>query len=132
MKEMSEAALNIGGRTQGQTVLPPSPPTMLQINTFRRIETRIRTAEIPTTISGRTFTPLVSSSKKRSSPALDAGIGASFFFLLLINDYPEESRNQGPWELKSFAQEKSASLTSHRKSGWSPFIVGHRAVRPSR
>jgi hypothetical protein len=36
------------------------------------------------TISGRIFTPFVSSSKNRRSPALDAGIGAlrSFFLLL--------------------------------------------------
>jgi len=36
------------------------------------------------TISGRTLTPFVSSSKNLRSPALEAGIGACFFFLLLL------------------------------------------------
>lgn len=39
---------------------------------------------MPTMISGLTLTPLVSSSKKRSSPALEAGIGASFFLFLAL------------------------------------------------
>lgn len=38
---------------------------------------------MPSTISGFTLIPLVSSSKNLSNPALDAGKGA-FFFLLII------------------------------------------------
>ena len=36
------------------------------------------------TNSGLIFTPSVSSSKKRRSPALDAGNGAFFFLLLIV------------------------------------------------
>jgi|YelNatPaOPRAMG01_1025707.scaffolds.fasta_scaffold03056_22 hypothetical protein len=44
----------------------------------------IRAIAKPTRSSGLTFTPSVSSSKNRNSPALAAGMGAdrSFFFLL--------------------------------------------------
>jgi len=45
----------------------------------------------PTSISGLTLIPSVSSSKNLSSPALAAGIGADFsffFLLLLINETP--------------------------------------------
>lgn len=48
-----------------------------------RMETPIIPPAIPSTNSGFILTPLVSSSKNRSNPALDAGSGA-FFFLLLI------------------------------------------------
>jgi hypothetical protein len=44
----------------------------------------MRDTDVTRTNSGRIFTPSVSSSKKRSSPALEAGNGASFFFLPLI------------------------------------------------
>jgi hypothetical protein len=37
---------------------------------------------------GRIFTPSVSSSKKRSRPALDAGIGEFFFLLLIVGWLP--------------------------------------------
>jgi hypothetical protein len=40
---------------------------------------------IPNTTSGFTFTPLVSSSKNLNRPALEAGKGAFFFLLLIIN-----------------------------------------------
>ena len=48
-----------------------------------RMETPIIPPAIPSTNSGFILTPLVSSSKNRSNPALEAGSGA-FFFLLLI------------------------------------------------
>ena len=48
------------------------------------IETSMREIEVASTISGLTLTPSVSSSKKRSNPALEAGRGFSFFLLLLI------------------------------------------------
>ena len=38
-----------------------------------------------TTILGSTLKPFVSSSKNRKSPALDAGSGAPFFLLLMMN-----------------------------------------------
>ena len=38
-----------------------------------------------TTIFGETFTPLVSSSKNRNSPALDAGNGLLFFSAIKSN-----------------------------------------------
>jgi hypothetical protein len=47
------------------------------------IDIRTRVTEATSTTSGRIFTPSASSSKKRRSPALEAGNGASFFFLLL-------------------------------------------------
>jgi hypothetical protein len=46
-------------------------------------DTPIKAPAIPSTISGLTLNPLVSSSKNLSRPALDAGRGA-FFFLLII------------------------------------------------
>ena len=49
-----------------------------------KIDITINATDIATTISGLILTPLVSSSKKRSSPALEAGRGACFFLLLLI------------------------------------------------
>lgn len=50
--------------------------------TLIKIEIAIKAPVTPRTTSGFTFTPLVSSSKNRSKPALEAGKGA-FFFLLL-------------------------------------------------
>ena len=50
--------------------------------TLIKIEIAIKAPVTPRTISGFTFTPLVSSSKNLSKPALEAGNGA-FFFLLL-------------------------------------------------
>ena len=49
-----------------------------------RMETPIIPPAIPSTNSGLTLIPLVSSSKNRSNPALEAGSGAFFFLLLLI------------------------------------------------
>ena len=51
---------------------------------FRTIEAIMIDTDVIRTNSGRILTPSVSSSKKRSSPALDAGSGAFFFFLPLI------------------------------------------------
>jgi hypothetical protein len=48
------------------------------------IEAAIRAMEPMRTISGLIFTPCVSSLKKVSSPALDAGIGALSFLLLIF------------------------------------------------
>lgn len=50
---------------------------------FRAMEVTMSAMHAASTNSGLIFTPSVSSSKKRRSPALDAGNGA-FFFLLLI------------------------------------------------
>ena len=50
--------------------------------TLMMIEIAIKAPVTPRTTSGFTFTPLVSSSKNLSKPALEAGNGA-FFFLLL-------------------------------------------------
>jgi hypothetical protein len=50
--------------------------------TLIMMEIAIKAPVTPRTISGFTFTPLVSSSKNLSKPALEAGNGA-FFFLLL-------------------------------------------------
>ncbi len=47
------------------------------------IEVAIRTIEPMRTISGLILIPWVSSLKKVRSPALDAGIGALFFLLLM-------------------------------------------------
>jgi hypothetical protein len=44
----------------------------------------IKMMEIANTISGFILTPSVSSLKNVSRPALDAGIGALFFLLLMI------------------------------------------------
>ena len=52
------------------------------------MEAIMRDIDVIRTNSGRIFTPSVSSSKKRSNPALDAGNGASFFFLPLIFLFP--------------------------------------------
>jgi len=52
-------------------------------NTLIIIDATMRTTDVMRTISGRIFTPSVSSSKKRNSPALEAGNRASFFFLPL-------------------------------------------------
>ena len=49
------------------------------------IEIAIKAPVTPRTTSGFTFTPLVSSSKNLSKPALEAGNGA--FFFLLLNLY---------------------------------------------
>ena len=49
-----------------------------------RMETPIIPPAIPSTNSGFILIPLVSSSKNRSNPALEAGSGAFFFLLLLI------------------------------------------------
>jgi len=56
-----------GNMTLIKRDIPMSPPVM------------------PSTISGFTFTPLVSSSKNLNRPALEAGKGAFFFLLLIIN-----------------------------------------------
>lgn len=50
--------------------------------TLIRMEIAIKAPVTPSTTSGFTLTPLVSSSKNLSKPALEAGNGA-FFFLLL-------------------------------------------------
>jgi len=47
-------------------------------------ETTIRLIGTITTIFGETFTPLVSSSKNRKSPALDAGNGLLLFLSAII------------------------------------------------
>ncbi len=52
------------------------------------MEAIMRDIDVTRTNSGRILTPSVSSSKKRSSPALEAGNGASFFFLPLILLFP--------------------------------------------
>jgi len=52
-------------------------------NTLIIIDATMRATDVMRTISGRIFTPSVSSSKKRNSPALEAGNRASFFFLPL-------------------------------------------------
>jgi hypothetical protein len=57
---------------------------------FITIEPMMRAMEAARTNWGLILTPSVSSSKKRSRPALDAGIGA-FFFLLLIVGWPLRS-----------------------------------------
>ena len=49
-----------------------------------RIDTPIIPPAIPSTNSGLSLTPFVSSSKNRSNPALEAGSGAFFFLLLLL------------------------------------------------
>lgn len=54
-------------------------------NESRIHERTIRPEGIDTTILGSTLKPLVSSSKNRKSPALDAGKGAPFFLLLMTN-----------------------------------------------
>jgi hypothetical protein len=46
-----------------------------------KMDITINAADMATTSSGLILTPLVSSSKKRSSPALEAGRGACFFLL---------------------------------------------------
>ena len=52
---------------------------------LKRIDATISEILRPTTISGLTFIPeTVSSSKNLNSPALEAGNGFSFFFLLPI------------------------------------------------
>ena len=57
-----------------------------------RMETPIIPPAIPSTNSGLTLIPLVSSSKNRSNPALEAGSGA-FFFLLSAHCYSLEDLN---------------------------------------
>ena len=52
--------------------------------TLIKIEIAIKAPVTPRTTSGFTFTPLVSSSKNLSKPALEAGNGAFFFLLLNI------------------------------------------------
>ena len=52
-------------------------------------EIAIRLIGIVTTIFGSILNPLVSSSKNRNSPALDAGSGAPFFLLLIV-DLPSQ------------------------------------------
>jgi len=51
---------------------------------FMIMEPMISAIEAARTNCGLIFTPSVSSSKKRSRPALDAGIGAFFFLLLIV------------------------------------------------
>jgi hypothetical protein len=67
------------------------------------IEIAIKAPVTPRTISGLTFTPLVSSSKNLSKPALEAGNGAFFFLLLnLYNIKPCYLNSYRP--LKKIAQ----------------------------
>jgi hypothetical protein len=54
-------------------------------------DTPINAPAIPRTISGLTLKPLVSSSKNRSNPALDAGRGAFFFLLIIATDIEDTS-----------------------------------------
>jgi hypothetical protein len=57
---------------------------------FAKTQTTIRVTANPTSISGRTFMPSVSSSKNLNNPALAAGIGdllSLFFFLLILTPY---------------------------------------------
>ena len=63
---------------------------------FMIMEPTISAMEAARTNCGLIFTPSVSSSKKRSRPALDAGIGA-FFFLLLIVGWLRYARYGGHW-----------------------------------
>jgi len=65
-------------------------------STFMIMEPMISAMEAARTNWGLIFTPSVSSSKKRSSPALDAGIGA-FFFLLLMIGWLRYARYAGHW-----------------------------------
>jgi len=51
---------------------------------FRVIEVTMSATQAASTNSGLIFTPSVSSSKKRRSPALEAGNGAFFFLLLIV------------------------------------------------
>ena len=53
-------------------------------NMLTTIEAAISEIEAMSTISGFIFTPSVSSLKNVRRPALEAGMGALFFFLLLI------------------------------------------------
>lgn len=48
-------------------------------------EIAIKLIGIDTTIFGSILNPFVSSSKKRMRPPLDAGSGADFFLLLMID-----------------------------------------------
>jgi len=50
--------------------------------------TTVNAIDKPTSISGLTFTPSVSSSKNLRSPALAAGIGADFSFFFLLTWHP--------------------------------------------
>ena len=70
------------------------------------IEIAIKAPVTPRTTSGFTFTPLVSSSKNLSNPALEAGNGAFFFLLLnsqIIKHYSINSYRllQSGWFIKS-------------------------------
>jgi hypothetical protein len=70
------------------------------------IEIAIKAPVTPRTTSGFTFTPLVSSSKNLSNPALEAGKGAFFFLLLnsqIIKHYSINSYRllQSGWFIKS-------------------------------
>lgn len=51
--------------------------------TLMTIDAAIKVIELISTISGLIFTPSVASLKKVRRPALDAGIGALFFLLLI-------------------------------------------------
>lgn len=55
---------------------------------FSVMDSAMSAKQATSTNSGLIFTPSVSSSKKRKSPALEAGSG--FFFLLLMFSYPAE------------------------------------------
>ena len=65
--------------------LPVQAGTRIRI----RIETTIKVMEMASTTSGLTLMPRVSSSKKRSRPALEAGMGASRFLFLLLKASPD-------------------------------------------
>jgi hypothetical protein len=58
---------------------------------FAPIDVMISAIEATSTISGLIFTPSVSSSKKRSNPALDAGSGLFFLLLLIIWSLPRRA-----------------------------------------
>ncbi len=63
------------------------------------IDAAIKAIEPIRTISGLILTPWVSSLKKVSRPALDAGIGALFFLLLIeVCGLPTVLKRSGPKE----------------------------------
>ena len=82
----------------------PTTGNMIRI----MIEIAIKAPVTPRTTSGFTFTPLVSSSKNLSKPALEAGNGAFFFLLLNSQNIKHYSLNsyrllQPGWFIKSEA-----------------------------
>lgn len=80
----------------------PTTGNMIRI----MIEIAIKAPVTPRITSGFTFTPLVSSSKNLSKPALEAGNGAFFFLLLNSQNIKHYSLNsyrllQPGWFIKS-------------------------------